>query len=91
MSLSSCFMFHVFTPRFRSSCLTLHFRYTRLYNLAMDIDQYVNSLGQSARRASRQLATLNGAARVSALVAMAGALRESRAELRAANRRTGRS
>jgi glutamate-5-semialdehyde dehydrogenase len=51
----------------------------------MDIEQYVIALGQSARRASRQLGTLNGAARVSALLAMAGALRQSRAELIAAN------
>jgi glutamate-5-semialdehyde dehydrogenase len=51
-----------------------------------DWKSYVETLGKSARRASEQLAVLNGAARTAALGRMAGLIRERREALIEANR-----
>jgi glutamate-5-semialdehyde dehydrogenase len=50
-----------------------------------DAQTYVTTLGKAARRAAAQLATLNGAAKVAALSAMAAALRRSTPALLEAN------
>jgi glutamate-5-semialdehyde dehydrogenase len=50
-----------------------------------DWKAYVEGLGQSARRASSQLATLKGSAKVAALHRIAGALRREKEKLIAAN------
>lgn len=50
-----------------------------------DLQTYVTTLGKSARRASQQLATLNGATKVRALHHMAKALRSATTTLLAAN------
>ena len=50
-----------------------------------DHQNYVEELGRSARRASRQLATLSGQVKVEALKRMAGAIRASRQQLIEAN------
>ncbi len=50
-----------------------------------DLQTYVMTLGKNARRASQQLATLNGATKVHALHHMAKALRASASTLVAAN------
>ena len=56
------------------------------YNATMsDWKEYVERLGRNARRASRQLAQLTGAARISILRRMAAAIRDSRAKLIEAN------
>ncbi len=51
----------------------------------MDIKNYMQQLGQAARTASREVARASTGAKNSALVAMAKAIRERRAELLAAN------
>lgn len=50
-----------------------------------DVNQYVLSVGKSARRAAGQLAGLRGAAKIAALRGMADALRANRAALLEAN------
>ena len=50
-----------------------------------DVKQYVQTLGRSARRASAQLATLDGATKTSALRRIAEAIRAGREKLLAAN------
>ena len=51
----------------------------------MDLQSYVNNLGESARRASGQLVTLDGATKVAALRKIAGAIREHKQLLIDAN------
>jgi glutamate-5-semialdehyde dehydrogenase len=53
----------------------------------MNIDQYMEKLGQAARSASRLTASASTDAKNRALLAMAAAIRENRDELIAANRR----
>jgi glutamate-5-semialdehyde dehydrogenase len=53
----------------------------------MDIQDYMQTLGRQARAASRLLATASTATKNAALTAMAGAIREHRAALLAANTR----
>lgn len=50
-----------------------------------DIDTAMLALGDNARRASRAMMRATGAAKNQALHAMADALRDARAELKAAN------
>jgi glutamate-5-semialdehyde dehydrogenase len=50
-----------------------------------DLQAYVETLGKSARRAAGQLATLRGDTKSAALRDLAGAIRQKRAELLAAN------
>jgi hypothetical protein len=54
------------------------FRRIPSYNTPMDLQSYVNNLGESARRASQQLVTLDGATKVAALRKIASAIRENR-------------
>src|SRR4051794_34446768 len=51
----------------------------------MDLQAYVNHLGQCARRAAQRLVTLDGATKVAALRKMAVALHEGTAALLEAN------
>jgi glutamate-5-semialdehyde dehydrogenase len=51
----------------------------------MDLQSHVNNLGESARRASGQLVTLDGATKVTALRKIAAAIRENRQALIEAN------
>ena len=51
----------------------------------MELQAYVNTLGESARRASQHLVTLDGATKVAALRKIASAIRERRAALIEAN------
>src|SRR5215211_3886420 len=53
--------------------------------IAMELQSYVNDLGQRARRASQKLVTLDGAAKVAALAKIAHAIRENRQSLLDAN------
>ena len=57
------------------------------YNAGMAVDRisYVEALGKSARRASEQLATLNGATKIAALGRIADAIRQHRNALLFAN------
>jgi glutamate-5-semialdehyde dehydrogenase len=51
----------------------------------MNIEEYIRQVGRAAREASREIAKASTAAKNSALLAMAGAIRERRDELLAAN------
>jgi glutamate-5-semialdehyde dehydrogenase len=59
--------------------------YSARIEAMLDIQSYVHSLGQNAQRAARKLATVSGAVKIEALLQLAGAIRNGRETLLAAN------